>query len=415
MGVQEVVARLNKTRSSLRKKPNAPVPPLPNKKRTSNENNNKQLPPSPIPSPVSSINNANKMMMFDDESDNNSVNGITSLLQKFEQPPTKLPTTPPESPIITLNNNGRPKTDNKLMATQQKLNNNEYSFVNKTIQEIEDLFQTLVDQNNAAEERIQSLQAQVEKYASDATKVRDYEIRVEYLVTKLEQITEERDFFEDQLNQVSLQNTLGNQENKEQPEDTPDHQQQENNINELLDVYEEITPDEDSNSDIQIYEQYQQEEDIDQLFVEADKGVQMTLMKYVTDLEKQKLETKALKEVVKKQDELISKLEQKISTETSEELLKEQVEVQRIELENKRELLAQLLNEREDLLKRLNSSNSPRNSLRKSSLEFLLSTNNSRNSLRPTSFSSIHSSSGRGTPPLTAPPKQPLPPLPNLS
>lgn len=400
---------------------------------STSSDNNKQLPPSPAPSPISTINDTTSLgkMLFEDDSDNNSTNGISSLLQKFEQPPTKLPS-PPESPVITLN--GQQKPTNVVKVTQKP---KEQSIVNKTIQEIEEQFQTLVDQNNAAEEYIQSLQAKVEKYASDATKVRDYEIRVEYLVTKLEQVTEERDFFEDQLNQLSLQNTLSQnnevpdqyvqseQETTNIPEAQPQEKQiKDEDMNDLLNVYEEMsTPenDEDNNFDVELYEQYNQsqtqlqQEEIDHLndkLVEADKGVQMTLMKYVTDLERQKLETKALKEVVKKQDELITKLEDKVQSaaENSEELLKEQVQVQRIELDNKRELLAQLLKEREDLMKRLSS---PRNSLRKSSLEFFPTF--TRNSLRPSSYSSVTSTSGRDTPPLTAPPKQPLPPLPNLS
>lgn len=291
MGVQDVVARLHKQTS--RKKSN--IPPLPNKKQVID---NKQLPPSPIPSPT---------MTSNDDS-------ITSLLQKFEQPPmlTKLPT-PPESP-------------NKLNVTHRP----RYSLLNKTVNEIEDLFQNLIDQNNAAEEYILHLQSQVEKYAADATKVKDYEIRVEYLNTKLEQVTEERDFYETQLNQ-------------------------------------------------ELAKPAPQEQDM--------KSVQMAMMQYLTDLEKQKLETKGLKQVVKKQDELISKLEEKLEY-TSEELLKEQVQVQSIELDNKRELLAQLLNEREELIHRLNQYN-PRNSFRKISLESLKTT----------------------PPPLTAPPKHPLPPL----
>ncbi|OAD01221.1 hypothetical protein MUCCIDRAFT_156745 [Mucor lusitanicus CBS 277.49] len=166
----------------------------------------------------------------------------------------------------------------------------------------------------------------------------------------------------------------------------------------------------DEQSASQIQSQQEEIEILNDKLIECDRGVQITLMKYVADLETQRLEAKALKQVVKKQDELITKLEAKIKEipENPDALLKEQVEVQRVELENKRELLAQLLNEREDLLRRLNSNQ--RNSvLRRSSIELLTNIINNR----PASYSSVASSSGRGTPPLTAPPKQPLPPLPS--
>lgn len=283
MGVQEVVARLHS-----KKKVNTSNITL-----QSNTNNRELLPPSPIPSPTST------MIM------NN--NDITSLLQKYEKSTT---TTPPESPNNSNVTHKKPKI----------------SLLNKSASEIEDLFENLIDQNNAAEEYILHLQSQVEKYSADATKVKDYEIRVEYLNTKLEQITEERDYYEEQLTQ-------------------------------------EITSQQDM------------------------KSVQMAITTYLTELEKQKLETNALKQVVKKQDELISKLEQKVEC-NSEESVKEQVQVQNIELDNKQELLVQLLNERKELIKALNKYNPTEAS--NFSMELPLSS------------------------PLSAPPKHPSPPSTSL-
>lgn len=488
MGVQDVVARLNKSKSSN----TATIKTtMPTNKKNMTSIVDKTFPPSPAVSPTSTINNSSTTTT--------NSNNIASMLQKFGQPPsiptprkhipkvkqsteqftttkqstatlpmaksstpiapipkkstttmpsattTKKPTitkeesklpTPPESPVIAI----KEKPSN---VTQPSLNSLLLGF-DTTSNEIIELFQNLIEQNTAAEEKIESLKKDVEKYASDATKVRDYEIRVEYLALKLEQVSEERDYFEKELNElatngnksqkkssiVSLPSPAISQILEKQQDIIIEEEQQLHNQNNddymagILGVYEEISDDDDEeggSDELQIFDEHsqsqqqQQQEEIDILndkLIECDRGVQIALMKYVQDLETQRLETKALKEVVQKQDELITKLETKLQTtsENSDELLKEQVEVQRVELENKRELLAQLLNEREDLLRRLNSNNPRNSSLRKSSIELI-----PQMTQRPTSYSSIASSSGgqgRGSPPLTAPPKQPLPPLP---
>lgn len=391
MGVQDVVARLNKSKSATTV---ATTPIVPKRKITSKATaavvETKQFLPSPSPSPTG-LNNKS----------------IANMLQKFGQPPTypsrpiTTPTSsPPESPVISLKRHPTPTVIKKV--AQQK---NQFDI---TASEIEDLFQSLLEQNKAAEEYIAKLKVDVEKYSSDATKVRDYEIRVEYLALKLEQVSEERDFFEKELNELQSshhkknhhQNTM---DSPMSPTYTYQHDiviedekilQNQNNdayMEDILNVYEEISDHSMTGDEMQLFDQQSQSQQ------ECDKGIQMTIVKYVTDLETQKLETKALKQVVKKQDELITKLETKIRNESSDELLKEQVQVQRIELDNKRELLSQLLNEREDLLRRVTR--------RRSSIDLI------QNDVRPSSYSSV-SSSGRGTPPLTAPPKQPLPPLP---
>lgn len=396
----------------------------------------KRLPPSPAMSPTSTITANSSSNRRDDATP--TASGIASMMQRFEQTSavpttttstttTKLPS-PPESPS---------QQQNKLNVTQKPRDAHSLFKFDATASEIVDLFQTLLDQNAAAEEYIQTLKQDVEKYASDATKVRDYEIRVEYLALKLEQVSEERDYFEKELNELAhKQRQTAIMSSPLSPafsqidqrdiviEDEQKLQSQNNDayMADLLNVYEEISDQEDHDGggdDMQLFDEQSasqiqsQQEEIEILndkLIECDRGVQITLMKYVADLETQRLEAKALKQVVKKQDELITKLEAKIKEipENPDALLKEQVEVQRVELENKRELLAQLLNEREDLLRRLNSNQ--RNSvLRRSSIELLTNIINNR----PASYSSVASSSGRGTPPLTAPPKQPLPPLPS--
>ncbi|CEP12976.1 hypothetical protein [Parasitella parasitica] len=412
MGVQDVVARLNKSQPV--NTPKAPVP-----KRKIIMTDDKMLPPSPAVSPTTTI-------LQSSNRNSSTTSGIASMMQRFEQPSStpsqtanKL-TSPPNSPS--------PQQRNKVNVAQIPRDANSLFKFDSIASELVDLFQTLIDQNLAAEEHIKKLQQDVEKFSSDATKVRDYEIRVEYLALKLEQVSEERDLFEKELTEqkqnVPMSSPLSPAFTQIDQQDIviEDEQKLQNQNNEaymadLLNVYEEISDDQDKGDEMQLFDEksasqiQSQQEEIELLndkLMECDRGTQMTLMKYVADLETQRLETKALKQVVKKQDELITKLEAKIKA-NSDELLKEQVEVQQIELDNKRELLTQLLNEREDLLRRLNSNQ--RNSLlRRSSIDLL--TNVIKN--RPASYtSSITSSSGRGTPPLTAPPKQPLPPLPS--
>ncbi|KAL9538521.1 hypothetical protein MBANPS3_010868 [Mucor bainieri] len=427
MGVQDVVARLNKSKSANASKPTSTIPPVPKRKMVMTVDD-KRLPPSPAMSPTSTINSTSTSKRDDHTP---TASGIASMMQRFEQTSplttTKLPS-PPESPS---------QQQNKLNVTQKPRDAHALFKFDATASEMVDLFQTLLDQNAAAEEYIKTLKQDVEKYASDATKVRDYEIRVEYLALKLEQVSEERDYFEKELNELAHKQKQQQQQQQNTAimsspmspafsqidqrdiviEDEQKLQSQNNDayMADLLNVYEEISDQDDhegGGDDMQLFDEQSasqiqsQQEEIEILndkLIECDRGVQITLMK---------LEAKALKQVVKKQDELITKLETKIKetpAESPDELLKEQVEVQRVELENKRELLAQLLNEREDLLRRLNSNQ--RNSLlRRSSIELLT---NIINNNRPASFSSVASSSGRGTPPLTAPPKQPLPPLPS--
>ncbi|CAO3629284.1 unnamed protein product [Mucor hiemalis] len=423
MGVQDVVARLNKSKSATTTTTTTPQPKR--KILVIGNNENKILPPSPASSPTNSI-------QKQDNTTNNNKN-ISNILQKFGQPPTytsrpiTTPTaiataTPPESPTAVTTQSI------KKNVTPSKFDHNK---VDVTLNEIEELYQKLVDQNKAAEEYIEKLQKDVEKFSSDATKVRDYEIRVEYLALKLEQVSEERDMFEKELLDLQLKSS------KQQTEEAPvspmspaytyqhdiviEEEQKLHNQNndaymaDILNVYEEISDRSEDDGEGDHMQLFEAEEEEDEHLVDVqsqqqqdcDRGMQMAIVKYVTDLETQKLETKALKEVVKKQDELITKLENKVraaEVSSEDELLKEQVQVQRVELENKRELLAQLLNEREDLLRRLNSN---QRKSRRSSIELI---SHMLKDNRPNSYSSI--TSGRGTPPLTAPPKQPLPPLP---
>lgn len=303
--------------------------------------------------------------------------------KKFDQN-VDHPPTPPESPISQTKKTTHHVTPNSDLARFDAI-----------AAELIDMHSTLIQHSTDSDVYIQKLQSDVDKYASDVTKVRDYEIRVEYLAQKLEQLSEERDQLEEELM------TLRRQGPPPPPPVVSNHvtsplspaltqffqqnvtverteKQNEEFMTDFLNVYEEMSEQENMTPQDEISV-------LNERLAECDRGVQITIAKYVTDLETERLEVKRLKQVVKKQDELIAKLDVKPDT-----LLQEQVELQKTELENKRELLTQLVTEREELIYRLRrySQGSQRSSM------------------------SSHRRSLRGSLPPTAPPSQPLPPLP---
>ncbi|KAI9278020.1 hypothetical protein BY458DRAFT_554036 [Sporodiniella umbellata] len=240
-------------------------------------------------------------------------------------------------------------------------------------------YQRLLEKYNESQEHVQRLESEMEKHASASTKVRDFEIRVKYLSQKLEQKSDERDYFEQELKrQMNQSAPLSPAFSQEQL----DRNKSDTFLADLVNVYEESPEDK-------------------MQMAAYDRTVQTMVAKYVNDIEMQRLESKALMEVVEKQDELIKRLEIKNKENTDHLLLKEQMEVQRIELESKRELLSQLQNEREKWIREYHQYK------RRSSIEML--TDKIAQLSRPSSISS-----GRGSPPLTAPPRHPLPPLPSL-
>lgn len=356
----------------------------------------------------------------------------------------------------------KPATAETSKRTQQSR-----STLDMHIEELTAMYQGLLDKHASATETITKLESDVEIYACDSTKVRDYEIRVEYLAQKLEQVSEERDTLEEEL--ASYKDRHGSLVTPVSPafgpdlfggkptliEAAPTHHKSTNNgtelddiqqmqqkqqmvedtyFDEILDAYEERRSE---NSDEDDNRQQTYHGQIEQMRAEYDQGMKMAMESYVADLEKQRLENKTLQSMVKKQDELISKLETQWNdscgniqhtssyqapSSGDHDLLHQQVELQQIELESKRELLTQLLNERDDLLKRTNKTSKRQSQRRspsfRSSIDVLAelaktdSVPRSPGSLR--SFGSQQQrDTGRSTPPLFAPPKTPLPPVPN--
>ncbi|KAI7863676.1 hypothetical protein BDF14DRAFT_1959042 [Spinellus fusiger] len=210
----------------------------------------------------------------------------------------------------------------------------------KIVNELLAMYQTAMDQCAAAQARIEVLETKLNSTV-DVTRIRDYEIRVGYLMEKLDEISKERDKLEEEF--------MGYGKIAPNPISLPKH-----------------TPSED---DEQHQLKVQQESDIAQLtqqLTDCEESALKLSQKYIGDIERQRIEAKKLWQVIVKQGDLIARLETKIasltkrsSSHTSEEkntrtleiadehLLQAHIELQHSELEDKRVLLSALLSERE--------------------------------------------------------------------
>ncbi|ORZ04490.1 hypothetical protein BCR42DRAFT_429173 [Absidia repens] len=344
----------------------------------------------------------------------------------------------PPSPLQWSHHNNT-NTNNTTTSRQRRPTSR--SIVDMHAEELTALYQDVLDKLATANETIVKLESDVEIYACDSTKVRDYEIRVEYLAQKLEQVSDERDSFEQEL--MSYKNRPGNsldtpvsacfpaQDNdvvdkndtpsplpapQNEPASVQEQQQQQDEtyFDDLLDAYEETDD----------HHQEHLEEQMAKMQAEYDQGMKMAMESYVADLARQRLENKTLQTMVQKQEELIHELEGQQQqqqqqpvrdNEDENALLHQQVELQQIELESKRDLLTQLLNERN------NSKPSFRSSI--DLLADMAKDNTNPTTPLPKSPGSIRSlnkyyhqarDTGRSTPPPFAPPRTPLPPLPPM-
>ncbi|KAI7861792.1 hypothetical protein BDF14DRAFT_250685 [Spinellus fusiger] len=511
MSVQATVAFLNKTPSSgssaaQQAQGNVPLSKL-KMWRTTVEDKSKQAPPltrkeAPQPKPSNSVSSMlNKFAPVLDAPPvprlSQSTKGLSTRTPtpptRTPTPPTRTPTPPTRTPTPPTPPTRAPSPPTRTPSTRTEARTplphppREGSDLSRITRDLEQLYKESLDQYAVAKETIQELEAKLESYSSDATKTRDNEIRVEYLTQKLEQISEERDQLEQELilyrqrggssldTPVSgIFDTLPNPLAQSSLSVTSQEknrllalQEAENEafITGILDAYEQS-----SSQDMDEFTPHPASHDpaaqeiarLTEQLLACDRDVQMTVEKYVTELEKERLATKTLSKVVKKQEELILQLENRLQgkpqakessasplTNTSvniqniyakphtstgnENLLREQVELQRIEIEDKREMLSHLLNERESFLK---LNHQPRPSSSRSSIDVLaeiarpnlfLRNNSSQSSLldanssssslhrpttpqgmRPTSRSSYQSRHR----PMTPPPRQPPPPVP---
>ncbi|KAI9247993.1 hypothetical protein BDA99DRAFT_542720 [Phascolomyces articulosus] len=419
----------------------------------------------------------------------------TAILRTNDRPTLRSPTT--TTTITPATETTTPISKPKPLTTTTAKNGLTRTQVDMLSQELTTLYQESVKKAEAAEQELEQLKEQIGTYEADSTKVRDYEIRVEYLAQKLEQVSEERDGLEQELRmyrerQGNLDTPISpvfqhrlsgifNQQDK-QPQQESEQQHHENEYDDhdhdedhsefmhnILDAYEE---DEDENSSFGIQSERPTEDGeirgtirysnnnnnsnappeeqiafLTEQLRAADEGTKIAVQHYLSELEQERLRTKTLQQVLKKQEDLITTLESKLvstpntklaprpprnaslaspTLETSsqnnslERALRDQVESQRVELEDKRALLTQLLNEREDMLKKVKLGASRPGA---SSFDILAEL-----ARPPTTSGSNYNQQkqylpyqrqqqnpivdGRNTPPPTAPPRDPLPPVP---
>lgn len=331
--------------------------------------------------------------------------------------------------------------------------------IDMMIEELTIMYQQSLDECKEAQQQLQQLKSEAETYETDSTKVRDYEIRVEYLAQKLEQVSDERDALEQELAgyranrnnnetpvspvfQHRLSDIFDKRSSADQNEGPPENDESNSEfMHGLLDAYEEEEEEEEqeNHEEQQSMSPEEQIKYLQEQLKASDVGTKMAVQQYLAELEKERTETKALRDVVRKQDELIATLESKINSNTPsttpvvsrpprkaslasptykssnnaatapplpnqsnvERQLREQLESHRLELEDKRALLTQLLNEREDILKKAKMSG---NGGRPGASSFDLLAELAR---------PLDINNGRNTPPPTAPPRDPLPPVPN--
>ncbi|KAJ8662444.1 hypothetical protein O0I10_002138 [Lichtheimia ornata] len=414
--------------------------------------------------------------------------GVASMLSKFDQHQHARITTntttitQPNTNTTTINTKTSSSSLNKrATATQSTLTSdnkdNRGDKIDVMINELTCMYETIMQQYQAAQTTIEQLQTKEGMIITKdsnvmSSQIRDYEIRIQYLSDKLEQMSQEHEELEQQL--ASYRSHQDNDHHLEDASkqrritvetNTTRSDQPDDFWNCLLDTYDKSSVstgctsartsnenDEETMScdkEVVVTVDHEQLLSIKKQMSALERGAHMMFELQAGELESERIQTRALTEVVRKQDKLIAALESQLSsTQRSNDqlLLQEQMELQRIELEDKRALLARLLDEREDLLKRTTTTTSPpcktpnrsRSASVRSSIDILSEMSRTDSTGHPLSRASCSSlrqqqqqqqqqlastrSSlstslhlGRSTPPLTAPPRDPLPPLPARS
>ncbi|KAI8098673.1 uncharacterized protein BX664DRAFT_319319 [Halteromyces radiatus] len=183
--------------------------------------------------------------------------------------------------------------------------------------------------------------------------------KIESLKKQLEQVTLERDTLKRQISDEKLTSTLT-------PPITPfwfdmddhneDKQYQEDYDDMMIDYHHQFF--------VKMQEQ-QQVKSLQSQLAACEIGTHWMINKYLGELEQERLYTKSLNAIVKNQEELINAVEISTSRPSSimstsyhqqqqTFLLQSQVEIQRMELEDKQEMLNIMADEREIMLKKIN-------------------------------------------------------------
>ncbi|KAL9559557.1 hypothetical protein MBANPS3_000383 [Mucor bainieri] len=333
------------------------------------------------------------------------------------------PFTPPPSPS--------PK--NKLRYSQRNYIENR-STVHILADELIDMYEQTVQQCTAAENRYKRLDLTMKSTLKLQTKT--YEHCIEELNGKIEK-----------LEGHSLQHLSTNSDF----------------LSKFIDGYAtEIV--EEGNDALELNRDNQIEALKQQLLLN-EQSAQHTIAHFLGELEKERLKTRQQDLIIAKQDDLISTLEAKLqklvnqqndrntsAPTKNEKLLEAQIELQAVELEDKKKLLAMLIHERNELFNRvqqlsqlkpkelkdsqLRDTHGMNHTKKRSSIDLLAkivqpeisnsavaavdmlqqsNSNDQKTSASPLPFKKSHMTNNHSPPPPSPPPKSPLPPTPRKS
>ncbi|KAL1933178.1 hypothetical protein VTP01DRAFT_8856 [Rhizomucor pusillus] len=407
MSVQATIALLNKNANATPKS----APPI---RQSNNRSTEKTTKTSSSTSPrTSRTTNA----------------GIASILSKFDP---KAPVTTDERPPLRKNTM-RSEPSLRRTATQTTKSTHDcaksVARINAITDELVAMYQDLLDKC-------------VEKTPSTAkdpslAQIQEYETRIKELTKELEESAHARKELERKLERYTHQSGVATAMEKDHPPSVVVNNKE-----------EQGSPRRNTDTDEELLFSKRHLADVE-------KGAQIMLARQARDLETERLQTRALKQVIFKQDKLVTALEARLSQQRREAsdksaLLMEQLDLQRIELEDKQALLAKLLDEKEELLLRLtmtnknnpisySACNAANTSIKmgrrcsasiRSSIDVLAEmiesdirfadvtakqpTSRSSTSSRGSSSFAVSDSSRPMSPPLSGPPRDPLPPLPSM-
>ncbi|KAG0162889.1 hypothetical protein DFQ28_000268 [Apophysomyces sp. BC1034] len=314
------------------------------------------------------------------------------------------------------------------------------SVANTIMDELLTMYQTSLDQCSAVQKQVKPLEVQL----AASLQAKDY------LTKKLQQVSGERDNFERQLSMYRHDRI----DTPTSPESHPysdyfsinaaEVQQSEPKRRNTLGLVGGASRHQETTSTLSD-DHVRMEKQLMDYITTSERETQKMIQSYMNELETQRLETRMLRDVIDKQDTLIHVLESMVKTpnrqgnealarcatkkrkaysvNAGDELLKAQVELQRIELEDKQQLLSMLLHEREDLMKKVHQKDNQREKhnltttrpalRRKRSLSHPVG-RSSIEILATIAMPSPEKDNKRSTSPPTGPPRDPLPPVPSV-
>ncbi|ORY98110.1 hypothetical protein BCR43DRAFT_563420 [Syncephalastrum racemosum] len=208
-------------------------------------------------------------------------------------------------------------------------------------QEMIAMFQELLSQSKGNTKDDAAMQSQL----------RDYEIRIQYLSDKVEHMSHEHSGLDKQMSKEKRRRSVS----------TPSMATEEQDLwSGLMDVYEKgstttTTLDTTHDEDKELREDAEEQLlSLKKQLVACEKGTHLVVTQQAHALETERLQSRTLRDIVAKQEALISALEEKLDNSTGAfEAQALQLELQQVELADKRQLLSRLLAEREQLYRQV--------------------------------------------------------------